>query len=276
MRSLLQSHLFKEVLFPQLLTLYPEAHPQGWPQVHSIPFKLLYSPPPPQLITAWTSAIYLLTHLFHCFPPPLSICLPGSSVVKKLPANAGDTGSIPGSRRSPGEGKGNPLQSSCLENPTDRGAWWATVHGVTKASKLATKTRNRTTARRALKSRGVPAHSPGPSSEQCVWLASLSRVWVWEQHHALQPFSVSHRPGGFTRVHACFQSSQQPMTYKLLVRCHRSGKRPTGARQLIRNNVGIRSPISLDLYPLLHINSSTFPAKLPRSPNSNSLGEIPK
>ena len=44
-----------------------------------------------------------------------------------------DSGSIPGSGRSPGEGNGNPLQYSCLENPMDRGAWWATVHGVAKS-----------------------------------------------------------------------------------------------------------------------------------------------
>ena len=53
--------------------------------------------------------------------------------MKNPPANAGyvgDTGSIPGSGRSPGGGPGNPLQYSCLENPMDRGAWWATVHGV--------------------------------------------------------------------------------------------------------------------------------------------------
>ena len=52
--------------------------------------------------------------------------LPGGSVVKNLPANAGDTGdggSILGSGRSPGEGNGNPLQYSCLENPMDRGPW---------------------------------------------------------------------------------------------------------------------------------------------------------
>ena len=57
-------------------------------------------------------------------------------VVKNLPASAGDIrdlGSIPGSGRSPGEGNGNPLQYSCLENPMDRGAWWATVHGVTES-----------------------------------------------------------------------------------------------------------------------------------------------
>ena len=54
-------------------------------------------------------------------------------VVKNLPANAGDTGSIPGSGRSPGGGNGNPLQYSFLENPMDRRAWRATVHGVTKS-----------------------------------------------------------------------------------------------------------------------------------------------
>ena len=52
-------------------------------------------------------------------------------VVKNPPANTGDVGLIPGSRRSPGEGHGNPLQHSCLENPVDRGAWQATVCRVT-------------------------------------------------------------------------------------------------------------------------------------------------
>ena len=54
-------------------------------------------------------------------------------MVKNLPANAGGTGDvglIPGSGRSPGEGNGNLLQNSCLENPMDRGAWWTTVHEV--------------------------------------------------------------------------------------------------------------------------------------------------
>ena len=50
---------------------------------------------------------------------------------KKPPANAGDAGLIRGSGRSPGGGHGNPLQCSCLENPMDRGAWWAMVHRVT-------------------------------------------------------------------------------------------------------------------------------------------------
>ena len=55
---------------------------------------------------------------------------PGGSVVKNPPVNAGDMGLIPGSGRYPGEGNGNPFQYSCLENPMDGGAWWATVHGV--------------------------------------------------------------------------------------------------------------------------------------------------
>ena len=60
---------------------------------------------------------------------------PGGSAVKNPSANAGDTGLIPGLGRCPGEGDGNPLQYSCLhlENPMDRGAWWAALHGVAKS-----------------------------------------------------------------------------------------------------------------------------------------------
>ena len=57
---------------------------------------------------------------------------PGVLVVKNLPANVGDVSLIPGSGKSPGGGNGNPLQYSCLGNHMDRGAWWATVHGVAK------------------------------------------------------------------------------------------------------------------------------------------------
>ena len=56
----------------------------------------------------------------------------GGSVGKDSACNVGDLGSVPESGRSPGEGNGNPLQYLCLENPMDRGAWWPTVHGVTK------------------------------------------------------------------------------------------------------------------------------------------------
>ena len=74
--------------------------------------------------------------------------IPGGTLVKNPPASAGDVrdaGSIPGSGRSPGEGNGNPLQYLCLENPTDRRAWWATVYGVTKS--LVTTESARTTRR---------------------------------------------------------------------------------------------------------------------------------
>ena len=65
---------------------------------------------------------------------------PGSSAGKESAYSAGDLGLIPGSGRFPGEGNGNPLQYSCLENPMDRGAWQATVHGVTRIRhNLATK-----------------------------------------------------------------------------------------------------------------------------------------
>ena len=59
---------------------------------------------------------------------------PGGSVGKESSSNAGDAGLIPGSRRSPGEGNGNPLQYSCLGNPLDRGAGQAAVHGARKES----------------------------------------------------------------------------------------------------------------------------------------------
>ena len=57
---------------------------------------------------------------------------PGSSDGKETACNAGDPGLIPGLGRHPGEGNSNPLQYSCLENAMDRGAWRATIHGVTK------------------------------------------------------------------------------------------------------------------------------------------------
>ena len=63
----------------------------------------------------------------------VSVVVPGGSDNKEPDCNAGDLGSIPGLGRSPGEGNGNPLQYSCLENSMDGGAWQATVHGVAKS-----------------------------------------------------------------------------------------------------------------------------------------------
>ena len=58
---------------------------------------------------------------------------PGGSDGKESACNAGNPGLIPGSGRSPGGGNGNPLHYSCLENPMDREAWWATIHGIAQS-----------------------------------------------------------------------------------------------------------------------------------------------
>ena len=65
--------------------------------------------------------------------PTFCVTIPDGSVVKNPSANGGDVDLIPGSGRSPGEGNGNPIQYSCLGNPMDRGAWWATIHEVAKS-----------------------------------------------------------------------------------------------------------------------------------------------
>ena len=76
----------------------------------------------------WISYTFLGRVIFKYF-----YSFPDGSDGKESARNAGDLGLIPGLERSPGEGNGNPLQYSCLENPMDRGAWQATVHGVTKS-----------------------------------------------------------------------------------------------------------------------------------------------
>ena len=67
------------------------------------------------------------------FTSPWTVGFPGGSDGKSICLQWGDLGSISGLGRSPGEGNGSPLQYSCLENPMDSGAWWATVHGVAKS-----------------------------------------------------------------------------------------------------------------------------------------------
>ena len=69
--------------------------------------------------------MYIYTHTY------IYMGFPGGSVVKNMSIGAGDW--FLGSGLSPGEGNGNPLQYSCLENPMDRGAWWATVHEITNS-----------------------------------------------------------------------------------------------------------------------------------------------
>ena len=70
-----------------------------------------------------------------CTPISLYTDFPGGSDGKASVYNVGDLGLSPGLGRSPGEGNGNPLQYYCLENPMDRGGWWARVHGLTKSSR---------------------------------------------------------------------------------------------------------------------------------------------
>ena len=76
----------------------------------------------------------ILRHTIHLIESRERKGFPGGSAVKNPPANTRESSSIPGPGRSPGEGNGNPLQYSCLENLIDRGAWLATVHRVTKES----------------------------------------------------------------------------------------------------------------------------------------------
>ena len=77
----------------------------------------------------WRSTVRFM--LFSCLLMQ-HMGFPDGSRIKNLPANARDVYSIPGLGRYPGEGHGNPLQYFCLENPMERGVWWATVHGVMK------------------------------------------------------------------------------------------------------------------------------------------------
>ena len=112
-----------------------QAHRKQFTEVR---FHELSGPMQPWLQCHTPSPLHSNTGARHCChadaAPQKSLGFPGGSVVKNVPANAGDAGSIPGSGRSPGEGNGNPLQYSCLRNPMDRGTWQATVHGVTKES----------------------------------------------------------------------------------------------------------------------------------------------
>ena len=84
-------------------------------------------------ITSWQTEGENVEALTVIFWAPKFLGFPDGSDGKESACNAGDLGLIPGSGRVPGEGNGNPPQYSCLENSTDRGNWWATVHGVAKS-----------------------------------------------------------------------------------------------------------------------------------------------
>ena len=97
---------------------------------------------------------------------------PCSSVSKESACSAGDPVSIPGSGRSPGEGNSNPLQYSCLENPTDRGAWQTTVHGVARVRhNLATKETERVE---------TCCIAQGAQFSALWWPRGVGWKWWWE------------------------------------------------------------------------------------------------
>ena len=82
----------------------------------------------------YTSLQYLsCLYILNSHPTTCQVDFPGGSERRESTCNAGDLSSTPGSGRSPGEGNGYALQYSCVENPVDSGAWWATVHGVAKS-----------------------------------------------------------------------------------------------------------------------------------------------
>ena len=108
---------------------------------------------------------------------------PGGSEVKASACKAGDPGSIPGSRKSPGEGNGKPPQYSCLENPMDRGTWQATVHGITRVRHdLATKQRHQN-----YMSSNINNHT-SVNKREFVQLISSGVVGAWNKIKSEIPF----------------------------------------------------------------------------------------
>ena len=113
-----------------------------------------------------------------------------AQTAKNLPANAKNAGSVPGLERSPGEGNGYPLQYSRLENPMDRGAWWATVHGVTKnQTGLGTNTHTHTHTHTHTRSNSDPSFGFALLCfllhfHKGCWIASTQRH---PEHHLFTP-----------------------------------------------------------------------------------------
>ena len=120
---------------------------------------------------------------------------PGGSDDKESVCNAGDPGSIPGSRRSPGEEKGNPLQHVCLENPMDRGAWWDTVHEAVKSDTTERLTHTHTDFPGGTVVKHLPPNARDAGSTS-VWGRPLQKEMVSHSSSLAWEMPRTEEPGG--------------------------------------------------------------------------------
>ena len=139
MAPTLQSHLTLFLLCPYISSCKDSFTLDVQSIASSSTINIKSSPPSFPLVTPnkvlrsnFSFSPIMLSCLKSLVVPIVFGSFPGGSVVKSMPANAGDVGSIPGLGRPLGEGNDNLLQYSCLENLIDKGAWWATVYGVTR------------------------------------------------------------------------------------------------------------------------------------------------
>ena len=144
-------------------------------------------------------ARFMTTAMYHPgkpFSQDLSVIrgFPGGSMVKNLHANAEDMDLIPGSGRSPGDGNGNPLQYSCPGNPMDRGAWCATVQGITKELDMTQQLNNNISDQ---SSQGLPSNMYFQAHNQISMISACpSHMSSMNSPHCLQPGHATHAATG--------------------------------------------------------------------------------
>ena len=134
---------------------------------------------------------------------------PGGSVVKKLPANAGASGSVLGLGRSPEGGNGNPRQLSCLGNPMDRGAWWATVYGVAKSWNHLGIEQQQTVAFLYFKKKWLSMHGKDVTSKTVTPVTEKSKVE--SQVCSMLPFNTNGKQRKGMCVCACLSLHRIPL-----------------------------------------------------------------